>query len=248
MLENQYKQPLFYHICSYLYLKFEDIYKFLLQAVCGNGHIIESKENFENYLYKEIDIIKKDLNELEKDQKKQEEIKEKIKEGLNKDIIEKTILNELEIEKEPLIEYLRKDKKYVRVNLRPFLLIQFDLSVLIEACISSAENNREKEEYQKEQFIKIWNDFSKSVFDESFYDDCEKFYKKLFPFFPISKNRTKEFFKINLSLESLEKFNYFIKNKNYPLIHHSQQYIILYKPAYRVLELKELISKLKLNS
>ncbi len=248
MLENQYKQPLFYHICLYPYLKFEDIYKFLLQAVCGNVHIIESKENFVHYLYKEIDIIKNDLKELEKDQKKQEEINKKIKDDLNKDIIEKTILYEFEIEKEPLIEYLRKDKKYVRVNLRPFLLLQYDLSVLIEACISSAENNKQKEEYQKEQFIRIWNEFSKSVFDESFYDDYEKFYKKLFTFSPISKNRTKEFFKINLALESLEKFNYFIKNKNYPLIHHSNEYLLLYKPAYRVLELKELISKLKLNS
>jgi len=62
MFEKIYKKSLFSHICSYPYLKFEDIYKFLYQAVCGNVHLLRYKENFIESLYKEVQVISQDLN------------------------------------------------------------------------------------------------------------------------------------------------------------------------------------------
>lgn len=239
MFESKYKKSLLFHICLYPYLKFEDIYKFLLQAVCGNLHVLESKEKFIQSLYKEAQIIKDEFT---------------LKENrffINIDIknmIEKQSIEEIEIEKENLIEYLREDKKYTRLNLRPYIKLNFDMDILKEACFSSAENNINREKLDKEEFQEIWTEFIKTVFNQSFFSDCEQYCQKFFPFSPISKDKTKEFFKINLSIESLEKFNNFIVSKNYPIIHHSQEYLSLYRPAYRVLELNELKSKLKLNS
>ncbi|MCR4421928.1 MAG: hypothetical protein NUV32_05610 [Exilispira sp.] len=227
MFENIYKRNLFSHICLYPFLKFEDIYKFLFQAVCGNSHLLKSKEDFIKSLDIEVKMIEEYLN-------------------LNQEIYKQKEKNEFA--DEPLLEFLREDKKYVRVNLRPYLQSGYDIDILKEACVRSAEKNIENSEKDLKEFIEVWNQFSEKVFNQSFYEEAEQYCKEYFSFSPTIKDKTKEFFKINLSKESFEEFNLFIVRKNYPIIHHSQEYLNLYKPYYRVLEHKELISKLELDS
>ncbi|MFN3411918.1 MAG: hypothetical protein ACK4YF_07160 [Exilispira sp.] len=216
-----FKKSLFSHIKKYPMLRFEDIYKFLFQAVCGNAHLLESKEKFIKHLNCEIDNIKKDSGL---------KIENKFENKNDVNNIRELFLNKsfdlIILDNEPLMEILRDDKKYVRINLRPYIKLGLDLNVLKNVCILSAEENSKNEKEAKDEFVKLWNKFSNSIYDKSFFIEYAKY----------CNDNSEKVLENILSIELLNNFNSFIENKNYPLIHHSEQYLFLYKPAYRVVD------------
>lgn len=221
MFKENFKNSLFYHITLYPYLQFDDIYKFLYQSVGGNLHILNNKDYFIENIFKEIGIVQ------------------------SKDFIYSNLDN---IKDEPLIEFLRDDKKYVRVNLRPFVKNNYDIKSLIEACLQTAENIVESEDHLKENIKQVWDEFTLFVEEDKFYIECEDYCTKSPYLHDELKKKVKDFYYIGLSKDILREFNKFLKDKNYPLIHHSQQYTSLYKPAYRVTGYNIIKSKLKLDS
>jgi len=69
----------------------------------------------------------------------------------------------------------------------------------------------------QKEFLKLWNVFKQAVLDN----------------------------KLNFSLEELKKFDTKVKSQNYPAMHHSENYRVANKPAYRVLRKEDAIDLIK---
>lgn len=116
--------------------------------------------------------------------------------------------------KDQLLDNLYPNANLVRVNLRPYLKKRFDIELLLQAFIKTANSYRGSDS----TFNLFWEAAGELAKSHRFiFDD-----------------------------KNLDKYFQRMSDKGFPAVHHSKEYSMQYKPAYRVVDLNYLPNLLNL--